>query len=248
MEDKSMLRNIFSWNGWWICLVLGIGFMIIFILIGKAVKTLGVAATSIAYKLSFIIPTVVSILFYGDMLTAYKITGIIMAVTAVYFIAFEPKRRDTNENLSLENTIEKRTWLLPLIIFTGAGIIDAAFNFIQRNYTPQGFDHIVSITIFAGAFLSGVIVYGTRKEMYTWRNVAGGIVLGIPNYGSLYFLLQALKHTGLTPSTLFPINNLGIVCISAFAGILIFKEVFSTRKAIGFILAVTCIILIGFIK
>lgn len=244
MENKSMLQEIPSWNGWWICLALGFGFILIFTLVGKSTALLGVATTSIAFKLSFIIPTIVAILFYGDQLTLYKIIGIIAAIVAVYFITYQKSESD-NESESKNSS--KNAWLLPVLIFVGSGITDSIFNVIQRNFTPVGFDHIVTIMVFFGAFLSGMILYGLNKEMYQWKNVIAGIALGIPNYGSLYFLLQALKHTGYTPSTLFPINNLGIVGVSAIIGLLIFKESFSAKKIIGFVLAIVSIVMIGFL-
>lgn len=243
MDNKSQLLEIPNWNGWWICLLLGVGFILIFVLIGKSTQLLGVATTSIAFKLSFVIPVIVAVLFYGDQLTITKIIGIITAITAVYFITFEK----TKEGNSSEVIAEKRAWFLPVIIFIGSGITDSTFNFIQRNYTPNGFEHTVTILIFFGAFLSGLVLYGFKKELYQWKNIAGGIVLGIPNYGSLYFLLQALKHTGYNPSTLFPVNNLGIVGLSTLAGLLLFKEQFSIRKIIGFVLAILSIVIIGFL-
>lgn len=249
MEDKSMLKQIPAWNGWWVCLLLGLGFILIFLLIGKSTKLLGVATTSIAFKLSFIIPVIVSILFYGDNLSATKAIGILIAVTAVYFIAYQPGTQDKIDNeteTKTESFLHKKAWILPLFIFLGSGITDSSFNFIQRNYTPTGFDHIVTIMVFLGAFFSGMLMYGFKKEMYQWKNLIGGIVLGIPNYGSLYFLLQALKHSGYAPSLLFPLNNLGIVGLSALFGLFLFKETFSARKIIGFILAVASIIIIGF--
>ncbi len=242
MPDKSMISHIPQWNGWWICLLLGLGFMIVFILIGKSVKLLGVTTTSISYKLSFIIPAMVAILFYGDVLTIYKSIGIILAIFAIYFIT---KQREEKNETIIPN---KNLWLLPILIFAGAGSLDAFFNFIQRNYVPNGFDHIATITVFAGAFLSGLLRFGMQKEMYQLKNVMGGIILGIPNYGSLYFLLQALKHPVYPPSTLFPLNNLGIVCLSAIAGLLLFKERFTTSKIIGFMLTVASIIIIGFLR
>jgi len=240
MENKSMLHEIPNWNGWWICLALGLGFILIFTLVGKSTELLGVATTSIAFKLSFIIPTIVAILFYGDQLTIYKIIGIISAIVAVYFITYQKSDSDSKNN-------NKNAWLLPVLIFVGSGITDSIFNVIQRNYTPVGFDHIVTIMVFFGAFLSGMMMYGFNKEMYQWKNVIAGIVLGVPNYGSLYFLLQALKHTGYAPSTLFPINNLGIVVVSAIIGLLIFRESFSAKKIIGFALAIASIVMIGFL-
>lgn len=251
MDNKSIIREIPSWNGWWVCLLLGIGFTLVFILIGKSTKILGVATTSISFKLSFIIPVIISILFYGDILTLSKTIGILTAVSAVFFIAYQPdsvEQSDTKNETKIESFLHKKAWILPLIIFIGAGITDSGFNFIQRNFTPPGFDHIVTIMVFLGAFLSGMVLYGFNKEMYQWKNMVGGIILGVPNYGSLYFLLQALKHSGFTPSTLFPINNLGIVGLSALCGWLLFRETFSKRKIIGFILAVASIVIIGFLK
>ena len=155
MENKSLLREIPSWNGWWICLLLGCSFMAIFILIGKTIKLLGVTTTSIAYKLSFIIPAIISIIFYKDVLTIYKMIGIVTAVFSVYFIAYVPGNKDNTQ----EQHANKKIWIYPVIIFIGAGIIDASFNYIQRNFTPPNFDHIVSIVTFSGAFISGMILF-----------------------------------------------------------------------------------------
>jgi drug/metabolite transporter (DMT)-like permease len=244
MEESKPIDEITHWNGWWICLLLGVSFIFIFNLIGKSTKLLGITTTSISYKLSFIIPVIISILYYGDKVTFLKVLGILMALTAVYFITYLPPRKDTV--LKKQELGSTMSLSLPVIIFISSGITDASFNFIQRNYTPPGFEHIVTITVFFGAFLSGMILSGFKKELYQWKNVLAGIVLGIPNYGSLYFLLQALKQPNVLPSTLFPINNLGIVGLSTLAGLLIFKERFSARKIAGFILAISSIIIIGF--
>ena len=52
----------------------------------------------------------------------------------------------------------------------------------------------------------------------------GGIALGIPNFGSIYFLVLALRSGGMESSTIFPVNNVAIVMISTFLGILLFRE------------------------
>lgn len=251
IPDKSLLTQTFAWNGWWICLLLGFAFISIFLLIGKSTHYLGVATTGIAFKLSFVIPTIVAILFYGDKLSFTKVIGILMAILAVFFLAFQSEENEISNTKSKNNsssTFSKKIGLFPLIIFIGSGLTDSLFNFIQRNYTPTGFDHIVTIVVFIGAFTSGFILFGWKKDLYKWKNLAGGILLGVPNYGSLYFLLQALKHSGFTPSNLFPINNLGIVSLSALTGFMVFHEQFTIRKIIGFVLAVTSIVFIGFLN
>jgi len=241
MEDIAQLQQIATWNGWAACLLLGVGFILIFNLIGKSTQLLGVATTSIAFKLSFIIPVIVAVLFYGDQLTFFKIAGIAAGIAAVYFITYQ------KEATTEKNKLQKGLAWLPVLIFVGSGITDSCFNYIQRHLTPPGFDHIVTVMVFLGAFLSGMVMYGRNKELYSLRNIAGGIVLGVPNYGSLYFLLKALQESPFPPSTLFPVNNLGIVCVAAFVGLLFFRESVNRRKIIGFVLAVSSIVLIGFL-
>lgn len=250
MPDKALLTQVPAWNGWWICLLLGFGFILIFLLIGKSTHILGVATTSIAFKLSFVIPVIIAILFYGDSLSVVKVIGILMAVLAVFFIAYQPETENHPKETTPETDdfIHRKAWILPLIIFIGSGLTDASFNFIQRNFTPPGFDHIVTIMVFLGAFIAGMFLFGFHKETYQWKNLLGGIILGVPNYGSLYFLLQALKNSGFTPSVLFPLNNLGIVGLAALSGLVLFKEHFSMRKIIGFALAIGSIIIIGFLS
>jgi len=246
MPDKSILQQVPTWNGWLWCLLLGIGFILIFLLIGKSTSLLGVATTGVAFKLSFIIPAIIAILFYGDVITLYKIIGILLAITAVVLIAYPSKSKQANDN---EKIIDKPkgAMLLPFLIFIGSGFTDASFNFIQRNYTPPNFEHIVTIMVFAGAFVGGILLYGRQRALYQKKNVIAGIVLGIPNYFSLYFLMQALKSSGFPPSTLFPINNLGVVGLSAFIGFVIFKESITIQKAIGIALAIASIVFIGFL-
>lgn len=246
MPDKSILQQVPAWNGWMWCLLLGIGFILIFLLIGKSTSLLGVATTGVAFKLSFIIPVIIAILFYGDHITAYKIAGILLAITAVVLIAYPSKNTKTKVDTTVTDK-PSSAMLLPFLIFIGSGMTDASFNFIQRNYTPPNFEHIVSITIFLGAFIGGMLLYGRQGALYQKKNVIAGIVLGIPNYFSLYFLMQALKLSGFPSSTLFPINNLGVVGLSAFIGFVIFKESITIQKAIGIALAIASIVFIGFI-
>ena len=77
------------------------------------------------------------------------------------------------------------------------------------------------------------------------RNILGGIALGIPNYFSIYFLLKALQNEYLTSASIFTINNVAIVLLSTFLGILLFKEKISAKNWGGILLAVTSILLVA---
>ena len=73
-------------------------------------------------------------------------------------------------------------------------------------------------------------------------------LLGLVNYCSIYFLLKALKIEGLESSSLFTINNVGIVTLTTLMGITFFKEHISKLNWIGIALALIGITLMSLAK
>ena len=70
-------------------------------------------------------------------------------------------------------------------------------------------------------------------------------MLGIPNYYSIVYLLKALKTEGLESSTLFTLNNVGVVILSTIFGLILFKEKLILKNWIGIIIAVISIFLVA---
>ena len=68
--------------------------------------------------------------------------------------------------------------------------------------------------------------------------------MGIVNYGSIYFLIQALRFEQMDSSTTFTVNNVGILITSTLAGMLFFKEKLLLKNWIGVILAIISIFLV----
>jgi len=241
IKDFSHFKDIIQWNGSYYAIGLGIAFILIFLLVGKTTQLFGVLTASIAMKLSFVIPVVMAIFLYNDTISFIKIIGIIAAFVAVYLIAYKKEKEIPNQPK------QKIEVFYPALIFIGSGFCDATFNFIQKNLVYADWAHPITIIVFAAACTFGIILHVRERALYQWKNVFGGIVLGIPNYFSLYFLLKTLDTLPWESSIIFPINNLGIVGLSAIAGMILFQETLDKRKLIGFILAITSIVFIGFL-
>lgn len=238
VDDFSVFAQLPGWSGFPYALGLGILFYLVFVLVGKNTLLSGVVSTSIAMKLSFVIPVGLAVFLYGDSMTLQKIIGILFAAVSVFLIAYE---KDSPHPDGGGAKI-----LLPVLVFVGSGLCDASFNFIQKKHALPGWDHQITILVFFFAMLSGWIFNIRKAGIFQWKNLVAGIVLGIPNYFSLYFLLKTLSTLNWQSSVIFPINNLGIVCLSAFIGFVLFREPFNIRKLLGFILAVASILIIGF--
>ena len=218
---------------------LGMLFVSIFFVMALTAQRNGVSVVSVAGKMSVVIPVVFGVVLYDESLSAIKIIGIILAVVAVYLA-------------SVKDDLEKHKkagLLLPVILFLGSGTIDTTLKYVEKNFVAENEVSIFSGSLFGFAAFFGLIILLIKTikkpEPFGLKNVIAGIVLGIPNYYSIVFLIKALQIKDIESSTLFTINNVGIVVASTIIGLIIFKESFSLKNKIGIALAITGIVLVA---
>jgi drug/metabolite transporter (DMT)-like permease len=76
------------------------------------------------------------------------------------------------------------------------------------------------------------------------RNLIAGILLGVPNYFSIYFLMKAYEVLKWSNSSILAVINVSIVMIASIVGLLFFKEKWNKLKIIGFISSLISILFI----
>lgn len=219
--------------------ILGILFIAVFNLMALTSQRNGLSVASVASKMSLVIGVLFGILYYGESANYIKVIGIILALIAVYLASIKKGQSTTQKSSNL---------LFPLLVFLGSGTIDTSLKFIETTYVNDGGVPIFSATIFAFAFLFGILIliYKIYIGEFTFqlKNILGGILLGIPNYFSIVYLLKALSADGMESSTAFTVNNVGIVVLSTFLGLLIFKEKLSAKNWLGVLVAVLSVYLV----
>lgn len=219
---------------------LGAMFITVFNLAAITTQRSGLSVVSVATKMSVAIPVFFGIFIYNESLGFLKVTGIILALAAVYLSSIKTKKGIS---------IKKENLIFPLLVFIGSGIIDTTINYLENFYVSETDVGLFSSSIFGIAGIIGTtILIGQAllgKLKITWKNIAGGIALGIPNYFSIYFLVMALRSPGFENSVIFTLNHVGIVLASTILGIVLFKEVLLKKNWIGIALAVISIILVA---
>lgn len=229
----------------WFPFALGLGalFIIVFNLMAITTQRSGLSVVSVATKMSVVIPILFGLLYYKESLGFFKIIGIVLALIAVYLTSI--KKQDGLK-------IKPVNIIFPILVFLGSGIIDTTIKYLEGEYIAQDDTPIFSATIFAMAAVLGVLILSAQaiqgKFQFQLKNVWGGIALGIPNYFSIYFLVQALRSGVLESSGIFTVNNVAIVMVSTLLGILIFKEKLLPKNWIGIGLAILGILFIAFEK
>lgn len=240
LSPRSMGFLELAQQSWFLgTVLLGILFILIFNIMAKSSQINGVGVTSVATKMSLVVPVIFAVLYYKDILSLLQVLGIGLALIAVYLASIKKESRQLNKS---------HLWL-PLLVFLGSGAIDTSIKFVQEGYLNDSEYPIFSSTVFGAAALSGIsfILFRRIKEpvQLNLRSALGGICLGIPNYFSIFFLLRALNNDTLNSSSIFTINNVAIVLFSTLLGILLFKERLDLKNWLGVAFAVISIVLVA---
>ncbi|MDX1469985.1 MAG: DMT family transporter [Flavobacteriaceae bacterium] len=218
---------------------LGCLFIVIFNVMAWTSQRNGLSVASVATKMSVIIPIALGIYLYREDLGFLKGLGIILALIAVYLASLK------TEGL----VIATKSLLLPAILFLGSGIIDASIKYIQHYHLDENTFSIFSSTIFFFAAVVGIVILliqvSIRKKSFSVKNIPLGMLLGIVNFGSIFFLLKTLDLPNFESSTVFTINNVSIVLLTTLIGLVIFKEKLFAKNWVGISLAIVAIILIS---
>lgn len=224
-------------------LLLGFLFIVVFSLMVKTTQELGMSVVSVASKMSVALPVIFVIWYYQEPLGIYKIIGILLALVAVLLVSLKKK---TTVKLGLFSI------LLPFLVFFGSGIIETSLKFLEQDYVNQADIGNFSLVIFFFAACFGLLFWFLKtfksktESGFQFKEIIGGIVLGIPNFYSIYFFISALKSEVFPSSLLFVLNNVSIVVLSTLLGIMLFKEKLTPKNWIGIGVAVASIALIYF--
>lgn len=229
----------------WFPFALGLGglFILVFNLMAITTQRSGLSVVSVATKMSVVIPILFGLLYYKESLGFFKIIGIILALFAVYLASIKTK---DGIKIKLSN------FIFPVLVFLGSGTIDTTIKYLEGEFIAKNDIPIFSATIYAMAGLIGfaILIFQLVKGdfKFEFKNLIGGIALGVPNYFSVYFLVEALRSDILESSGVFTVNNVAIVMTSTMLGISLFKEKLLRKNWIGIGLAVLSILFIALEK
>jgi len=226
----------------WACLM-GTVFIVLFNIIAFTAQKIGVAVTSVANKLSLVIPFIFSIYLYNEKATWLKILGVIVALIAVVLTCLPARKQEHKQ---------RNHWLyiVPVLLFFGSGLLDTMIKYVEHHFLTAENVNEYLITAFTMAALLGIVSLGFQffsgRDKFSWKAVVMGALIGIPNYFSIWCLMEVLKQYASNSSAIIPINNMGIVLFSALVAWIAFKERLSLLNWIGIILSLGAIALIAF--
>lgn len=215
---------------------LGLLFISIFYLTGISSQRAGIAATTVASKMSLVLTVLFAVYLYGDRPNIAGWSGIVLALVGVALASWV---RSSGQ--------AQGQWLLPTTLFIGNALIDISINWVQRMHLTADTEAVFPTIVFACAGMIGTLWLLVTKEGAAFAMPSvwlGGSVLGIMNYAALYFVVRALSSSGMPSSSVYPLMNIVVILFGTAASILLFKERPRPIQYLGLACAVLALVLI----
>jgi drug/metabolite transporter (DMT)-like permease len=217
-------------------LLLGVLFILVFYITGLSTQRAGVAATTVASKMSLVLTVLFAVIVHGERPDALEWSGIVLALVGVALASY------------VKGPVGARgVWMLPLVLFLGSAAIDISLNTTQRLLLTRATEAVFPTMVLGVAGLLGgtrMVLGSDRRVLLNPQVLLAGAILGTVNYASLYFILAALARSGFPASSTFPLMNIGVILFGTAASMLLFKERLLRLQWIGIAAAVLALVLI----
>ncbi|MEQ8242440.1 hypothetical protein [Fulvivirga sp.] len=243
LKDKLAL-NAVSWSTDWVIIgaILGAVFIGTFYLMARTTQIFSMTVSSIASKMSLMIPVLMSLFVLGIQSKHYSslnYVGIALAILAILLSSLKGKKIETVHLPGL-------AIFLPIAVFLLSGLIDSVINFTNFKYLSPETEPVFPIIIFSSASIIGLASIMVGKNRIAFKNVIWGVVLGVVNYFSIFFLLRSLSYFKNDGAIFYPLLNVGIILFASLVSVIFFKEKLSRINLLGLILAISSIVLISY--
>ena len=195
-----------------------------FMLLQWNIRVNGVVLPATFMKLGVVVPTLASILVFGESPRPAQIVGIVLAIAAILLIQLEKGSGKAKHALGL------------VVLLLAGGSTDVLSKIYEELGNSALADQYLLYTFFV-ALLLCVLVAVIKGQGLTGKDIAFGLLVGVPNYFSARFLLLSLSAVPAVVA--YPSYSVGTIVLIALVGRAAFGEKLSRRQlfAMGVILA-----------
>ena len=227
--DINMMSTL--GGAWVIIIALGVLLPAVFIILGRAIESVGMVATDAAQRLSLIIPIVAAFLLFGEMLTGTRVFGLLLGFLALGALIYRPQQGQVSKQV-------KYTPLWLFGVWAGYGIIDILFKQVAKQ--GSAFPLTLFVTFGLAGLLLFVYLLITRVRWQS-KALAAGLLLGALNMGNIYAYIRAHQVLSESPSIVFTGMNVGVIAVATLIGVGVFKEQLNRVNIVGLLLAICCV-------
>lgn len=254
---------------YFVLLALGLLLPSIFVVMALAVRHAGIIRSDAAQRLSLLIPLLAAFLFFGEAFDGWKLGGIVCGLVAILCLtisrpapaqatvsaqaatsasrsqAFAASVPATSQGSTppaiRQKSGAKITALLLFGVWMGYGLIDVLFKQLAQAGLAFTNSLIISFVLAGLLMLAGLLCTRTRWDA---PSLLAGLLLGLFNFGNIYFYVRAHQQFPANPALVFAAMNIGVISLGTIAGLSLFGERINRWIALGLLLSLGAIVLL----
>ncbi|PSJ80831.1 DMT family transporter [Neisseria iguanae] len=217
---------------WWLFAALGVLLPGVFVIMGKAVDSVGIVKSDAAQRLSLFLPIAASFVIFGEQLTEGRLIGIALAFVALFCLLWKADGSKKSGSIITQIGLLMGVW-------AGYGVIDILFKQTAKSGTAFAGNLLVAFC------LAAVLMFGylfAKRTKWTKEGILGGILLGGLNFLNIATYISAHQAMSDNPTLVFAGMNMGVIVLGALVGAWIFKEKISSINAAGISVALVAVV------
>ena len=203
--------------------VCGVLYLLGFVLLQWNIRRNGVVLPATFQKLGVLVPTLAAISVFGEPVRPLQMIGFVLALAAILFMQGRADKAD-------------RSGMPGLVALLLCGGVADVMSKVFQTWGNAALGNHYLVFVFLVALTLCLVLCVVKRQSVTLPDVLCGFALGIPNYLSSRFLLQAL---GSVPAVVvYPSFSVGTIVTVTLVGVICFREKLEKRKliALGMIL------------
>ena len=200
------------------------------------VRRNGAILQSTFSRLGVMVPTCLSIVFFGERPSAKEVIGIIMVLVAFCIMNIPQEKTETSK----EHQKPVFTLLILGLLFNG--IVDSFLKVFEEFGSQSLNDWFMGFTFIFASLICFTIAIA-KKGRIGKKEIVVGLSLGIPNYLSSLFLLKSLSD--VSAYIAYPTYSVGAILVVIAASTFIFCERITKWCMISIALIIPAILLLN---
>ncbi|MGN1204675.1 MAG: EamA family transporter [Lachnospiraceae bacterium] len=217
------------------CVVLGIfqAVMLVynFLAIRKGIADCGASMTTVFSSIGNMFTVLISVLLFREMPYMIQWIGIVLAFGAIILT-----------NVDFEHGLQWSFKTVLLWIAFMTCLMGINYKVIQ-TYTVTGYDNLFLLVSFFLSLLLSLVIFRKKHCKYRIREVIFGIIIGVPNIASSYFIISALKTVPAT--AVYPINSAGSIIVTVIVCAFLFHEKLKKNEILAILMTVIGVVFIN---
>ncbi len=212
-------------------ILLGFVFIGAFYIYRKTIAELGISLSATISRLSAGLPLLGSVLLFHENPLIRQILGMVLMFIAI------PLASDRSDEARRGG---HNVW--GFLLFLSFGINDFTLK-VVRELWPETSEGAFLFFVFLTSFLSALVLLVVKKQRIRANLILPGVLLGVINLGSSFFILKALMT--LPAIVVYPVLAMGIIILGLVTGILFWKEKLTLGHGLFILIASGAVLLIS---